>query len=67
MESEIDAKVKPFFKDKLKEIREAFGMSRDVFAREAKIDVTCYTRVEEGAILPDYLFLRKIIHTYRIS
>ncbi len=67
MESEIDAKEKTFFRDKLKEVRETFGISRDVFAREAKIDVTYYTRVEEGAILPDYLFLKKLIHTYRIS
>jgi transcriptional regulator with XRE-family HTH domain len=42
-------------------------MSRDVFARELKVDATYYTRVEEGAILPDYLFLKKLIHTYRIS
>ncbi len=67
MESEIDVKEKIFFREKLKGIRETFGMSRDVFARELKIDVGYYTRVEEGTILPDYLFLRKLIHAYRIS
>jgi transcriptional regulator with XRE-family HTH domain len=63
----IEDKEKISFGNKLKEIREIFGMSRDVFARELKVDATYYTRVEEGAILPDYLFLKKLIHTYRIS
>ena len=67
MEGEIDAKEKALFRDKLKEIRETFGISRDVFARDAKIDVSYYTRVEEGEILPDYLFLKRLICTYRIS
>jgi transcriptional regulator with XRE-family HTH domain len=67
MEKKIDDKEKLSLVNKLKEIRETFGMSRNVFAREAKIDVTLYTRVEEGTILPDYLFLKQLIHTYRIS
>ena len=67
MEMEIEVKEKISFGNKLQEVRETFGITRDVFAREAKIDVTYYTRVEEGTILPDYLFLKKVIHTYRIS
>jgi len=63
----IEDKENISFGNKLKEIREIFGMSRDVFARETKTDVTYYTRVEEGATLPDYLFLKRLIHTYRIS
>ena len=42
-------------------------MSRNVFAREAEIDVTHYMKVEEGETLPDYLFLKKLVHKYRIS
>ncbi len=67
MEMEIEVKEKISFGNKLQEVRETFGITRDVFAREAKIDVTYYTRVEVGTILPDYLFLKKLIHTYRIS
>ena len=67
MESKIDVKEKNFFGNKLKIIRETLGMSRNVFAREAKIDVTHYTRIEEGAVLPDYLFLKQLVHTYKIS
>lgn len=63
---EIEVKEKISFGNKLREVRETFGITRDVFAREAKIDVTYYTRVEEGTILPDYLFLKRLIHTYRI-
>ena len=53
--------------DKLKEIRETFGVSKNVFASEAKIDVTEYTKIEEGEPLHGYLFLKKIITTYRIN
>lgn len=67
MARKIEDKEKISFGNKLREVRETFGISRDVFAREAKIDVTYYTRVEEGAILPDYLFLKQLIHTFRIS
>ena len=67
MEKKIEDEEKFSLVNKLKEIRETLGMSRNVFAREAKIDVTLYTRVEEGSVLPDYLFLKQLIHTYRIS
>lgn len=67
MVNEIDTEEKVSFSNKLKEIRETLGMSTDVFAREAKIDITHYTRAEEGATLPDYLFLKKLIHTYRVN
>jgi transcriptional regulator with XRE-family HTH domain len=67
MARKIETKEKISFGNKLREVRETLGMQRNVFARETKTDVTYYTRVEEGAILPDYLFLKKLINTYRIS
>jgi len=67
MKREIEDKEKISFMNKLKEIRKTLGVSRNVFAREVEIDVTHYMKVEEGETLPDYLFLKKIIHKYRIS
>ena len=56
----IEDKENISFGNKLKEIREIFGMSRDVFARETKIDVTYYTRVEVGGTLTDYRLLKRL-------
>lgn len=67
MARKIEDKEKNSFGNKLREVRETLGMSRNVFAREAKIDATHYERVEDGAVLPDYLFLKQLIHTFKIS
>ena len=63
----IEDKEKISFGNKLREVRKTLGMSRNVFAREAKIEATQYERVEDGAVLPDYLFLKQVIHTFRVS
>jgi len=67
MASEIeDREMIPFGK-KLREIRETLGMSRNVFAREVNINATHYERLEDGEVLPDYIFLKRLIQTFRIS
>jgi len=53
--------------NKLAAIRLANGMSKSAFAREAKVDVPHYLRIENGDCAPGFFFLKKIITRYKID
>jgi len=53
--------------NKLAAIRLANGMSKSAFAREAKVDVPHYLRIENGDCAPGFFFLKKIIKRYSID
>jgi len=61
--SKINKSIDPDLKvlgDKIRDLREAKGLNRDIFVREAELSKYYYYRIEYGNANPSILQLRKI-------
>lgn len=52
---------------RLKTLRDALGLSKTAFAKNAGVDVAHYSRIEDGITLPGILTIANICDTFNIS